>query len=190
MKFVAQTIFEVLGSFEKSQQKNSLSAVVLLTYLLNSLVHAPPPRMGKVNYNKIKKFIEQERCKKNDLLFIPSLFALHNNKFLCDFILEDADLQGFFPKITINDQVYGAYEMDHLNIESPVLARLGDCTTTWPNVSRFHSIHDLELYSREESYTRDFAGYAQAIFQKFGLSDKAVLLFLQVIFGSMYSRLQ
>jgi hypothetical protein len=98
LQFMINTIFEIFPFFQNRTDPSSLSAILILTYLLNSLVHAPPTRFQHVKLRPISKFIMEHRCSTNSLLFLPSIFSFDGETVKCHFQFSNEFLVLCYPQ--------------------------------------------------------------------------------------------
>jgi hypothetical protein len=197
LNFMLTTIFDILPNFQKKDDPASLSAVLLLSYVLNSLVHASPTRFKNQKYTPLKNYVRDHRCSKNPLLFLPSLFKMHGNTIKCNFILPIPLLQLYYPnkKLTMtssNTNILSittrADNPSFDQLQSTALQSILDPSSNYARRQRFFT-PDLELYDMKKTETRTYATNARAIFEKYGLSNIACLLFFQLFFTEWFLHL-
>jgi hypothetical protein len=174
---------ELNAFFVNQHNAFALTGIAIISYILSALANSPIPDSI---FDCVKGLIQKYRCKANILLFLPGVFVLENGVPRCTIALTHGHLRSIFPAIDLRD-VATTHAGDR--IECDTLRRILVIENEFPleNLRRFRCPNS-RMYE-DSGATRSYASTTLNIFEKYGFSNKAVLLFYQTFFDEWFTLL-
>jgi hypothetical protein len=181
LKFKVEFLMKLNAFFVNQHNAFALTGIAIISYILSALANSPIPDSI---FNCVKGLIQEYRCKANILLFLPDVFVLENGVPRCTIALTHGHLRSIFPAINLRD-VATTHTRDR--IECDTLRRILVIENEFPleNLTRFRC-PNARMYEDTGS-TRSYASTTLNIFEKYGFSNNAVLLFYQAFFDEWFT---
>ncbi|KAG2228453.1 hypothetical protein INT48_000310 [Thamnidium elegans] len=164
-------LIEMASFFIKKLGPNDLSAVVLISYILSSLVLAPNQK-----YRECRDYILANRCRRNEVLFLPKSFSFVGGSLRFSSRFPENILKAYIPRAfssAVTDVI--TYSLSR-NFKNAVLKDMVR-SFTFPSTpsSSFLGLGQTSL-------TTFYFGKANEIFLKYGLTAESCGRFLELYF--------